>query len=84
MHRENTTLFICAFLNFLKAYAFSHLPLFLHRSLTTISLRIRGESPFSFELTRLENALDPLIDSSFELLVSPLIPCLQPLIIDAL
>ena len=32
----------------------------------------------------LENALDPLIESSFESLVSPLIPCLQPLIIDAM
>ena len=31
-----------------------------------------------------ENALEPLIDSSFESLVSPLIPCLQPLIIDAM
>jgi hypothetical protein len=31
---------------------------------------------------RLENALEPLIESSFESIVSPLIPCLQPLIIE--
>ena len=34
--------------------------------------------------SRLENALEPLIESSFELLVSPLIPCLQPLLIDTM
>jgi len=32
----------------------------------------------------LENALEPLIESSFESLVSPPIPCLQPLLIDTM
>jgi hypothetical protein len=34
--------------------------------------------------SKLENALNPLIDSSFESRVSPLIPCLQPLLINAM
>jgi len=45
---------------------------------------------YSHELTvgaarsKLENALYPLLDRSFELLISPPIPCLQPLLIDAM
>ena len=55
--------------------------------------RSRGDHQFACYLhvgellvkqAQLENALDPLIDSSFESLVSVLIPCWQPLLIDAM
>jgi hypothetical protein len=48
----------------------------------------RFSSPFanicSGSRSRRENALEPVLDSSFELLVSPLIPGLQPVFIDAM